>query len=263
MISKQQAKFVKSLKLKKYRNKAASFLVEGAKNIVELISSDYEIQHLYVTEKFLNQYSEHLVGKLNYELCIEKDLIALGTFQSNEYGLAVAKMKVHELDMSRTTFAIALDNVSDPGNLGTIIRIADWYGIKTILANNESADFYNPKVINASMGSFVRVNIIRVDLGQFLSENKTHPVYGAMLEGEKIHAVNYEMDSILLMGNESVGISPSLLKFIDTKITIPRIGNAESLNVAVSTGIICDSIFKNQKMDKSSPASSAIRSATS
>jgi len=245
MISKQQAKFVKSLKLKKYRNKAASFLVEGAKNVVELISSDFEIQNLYVTEKFLNQYSEQLGGNLNYDLCSEKELIALGTFQSNEYALAVAKMKVHKLDMSSTPFAIALDSIGDPGNLGTIIRIADWYGIKTILASNETTDFYNPKVINASMGSFVRVNIVSLDIEQFLSENKTHKVYGAMLEGENIHTVNYETESILLMGNESIGISYSLLKFVDKKITIPRVGKAESLNVAVSTGIICDSIFKN------------------
>ena len=242
MISKHQAKFVKSLKLKKYRTKAASFLVEGAKNVNELLSADYDIQHLFVTQKFLEEYPQY--ADRPYELCKEKDLISLGTFQSNEYALAVAGMKKKQLDISQTGFVIALDNVSDPGNMGTIIRIADWYGIDTILAGRGTADFYNPKVINASMGSFVRVAMHNIDLKEFFAKNSSHGVYGAMLDGNNVHELSLDGSAILLMGNESSGISNSLVPYIDKQITIPKIGGAESLNVAVSTAIICDNLVR-------------------
>ena len=242
MIPKQQAKFVKSLKLKKYRKKASSFLVEGAKNVQELLSANYDIQHLFVTNKFLQEYPHF--SDIKHELCNEKELISLGTFQSNEYALAVASMENQQLDISKFHFVIALDNVSDPGNLGTIVRIADWYGIDTILAGTGTADFYSPKVINSSMGSFARVSVHYLDLDQFFAKISTHRIYGAMLDGNNVHKVNIDSPSILLMGNESIGISNSLLKYIDYKITIPKIGSAESLNVAVSTAIICDNLFR-------------------
>lgn len=244
MISKQQVKFVKSLKLKKYRNKAALFLVEGAKNVSELLSSDYEIQRLFVTEKFLVEFPHHMISKNDYVVCNEKNLVDLGTFKSNEYALAIAKIRSLPMDISNDKLVLALDDVSDPGNLGTIIRIADWYGIKSIIASLESADFYNPKVINASMGSFTRVNINYLDLLEFIKSNKSHRVYGAVLNGENVHRVEFDEPSILLMGNESNGISSSLIKCLDKKITIPGFGGAESLNVAVSTAIICDNFLR-------------------
>ena len=242
MISKQQAKFVKSLKLKKYRRKAASFLVEGAKNVEELLSADYDVTHLFVTKKFLEEYPQF--ADRSFELCNEKDLVSIGTFQSNEYALAVASIKEKPLDLSTVDFVLALDNVSDPGNLGTIIRIADWYGINTILAGTGTADFYNPKVINASMGSFARVDMHYIDLEKFFKENSTHRIYGAMLEGKSVHELHIELPAILLMGNESYGISHSLRPYIDQQLTIPRQGRAESLNVAVSTAIICDNLLR-------------------
>jgi len=245
MISKQEVKFVKSLKLKKYRKKAASFLVEGAKNVNELLLSDYEIKNLYVTEKFLTEYPQPLISKYNYVVCHEKNLVDIGTFKTNEYALAVAKMHAAPLNISNDKLVLALDDVSDPGNLGTIIRIADWYGVKSIVASLESADFYNPKVINASMGSFTRVNVHYLDLQDFFKANESHRVYGAVLNGENIHSVEFDKPAILLLGNESNGINSSLIKQLDKKITIPRFGAAESLNVAVSTAIICDNFFRN------------------
>lgn len=243
MISKQQSKFVKSLKLKKYRKNASSFLIEGAKNVQEVLMADYEVHHLFVTKKFLDEYPQF--SEMDYNLCTEKELISLGTFQSNEYALAVAGMKDQALDMSKVQFAIALDDVSDPGNLGTIIRIADWYGIKTILASKETADFYNPKVISASMGSFTRVSMHYVDLSHFLSKNTSHRVYGALLQGSNIYKTKFSFPSILLLGNESNGINAALMDYIDEQVTIPKIGGAESLNVAVSTAIMCDNIFRS------------------
>jgi len=245
MISKSQAKFVKSLKLKKYRKKASSFLVEGAKNVQELITSDYEIEQLFVTEKFLSEYSHLELTDLDYEICTEKELISTGTFQSNEFALAVAKMRSTPVDISRSSIVIALDDVSDPGNLGTIIRISDWYGVTTILASLDTADFYNPKVINASMGSFTRVDMHFMDLESFFTENDTHKVYGALLNGDNIHEAKFNKPLILLMGNESKGINSSLIKYVDEKITIPKIGGAESLNAAVSTAVICDNILRS------------------
>lgn len=245
MISKQQVKFVKSLKLKKYRKKAASFLVEGAKNVVELINSDYEVERLFVTEKFLADFPITEINEMQFQVCSEKELVGLGIFQSNEYAVAVAKIKVVDIDLSDQEIILALDDISDPGNLGTIIRISDWYGIKTILASHDTADFYNPKVINASMGSFTRVNIHYMDLEGFFTKNQAYQIYGAVLDGENIHKENFITPMIILMGNESKGIEPGLVRYIDKKITIPSMGKAESLNVAVSTAIICDNIFRN------------------
>ncbi len=244
MISKRQAKFVKSLKLKKYRKKASCFLVEGAKNVIELLSSDYEIQNLYVTNKFLLETPNHLLSNVDFQICTEKELANIGTFQTNEYALAVANIKSVSVDFSKENLILALDVVSDPGNLGTIIRIADWYGIKTIVASLSSADFYNPKVINASMGSFCRIDIHYMELEYFLSSNIDREVFGAMLKGEDVHGVQVNKPSILLMGNESNGISSALNKFINRKITIPKFGHAESLNVAISTAIICDNLIR-------------------
>lgn len=247
MVSKQLAKFVKSLKLKKYRRKASAFVVEGAKNVSELLSSDFEILHLFVTEKFLQEYCNNLQIKIEYTLCSEKELINLGSFQSNEYALAVAKMRSDKSGLLDEKLILALDEVQDPGNLGTIIRIADWYGIKTIIASHGTADVYNPKVINASMGSFTRVNIQYEDLGDFLKKNETYNVCGTFLNGKSVHDFIPVSPSIIIMGSESTGITHKLIPLIDEKITIPGYGQAESLNVAISTAIICDNFFRNLK----------------
>ena len=244
MVSKQQAKFVKSLKLKKYRNKAASFLIEGAKNVIELINSDYQIQQLFITEKFIAEHPEVNFDRLTYNLCSKKDLVSMGTFKSNEHALAVAKIKDVEFDMTEISFAFVLDEISDPGNLGTIIRIADWYGINNIFASHGTADFHNPKVISASMGSFCRVYVFYVDLIEFLRENSSHKVYGALLKGENLHHTIYHLPSLLVLGNESRGINSLLMRYIDVPVSIPRIGYAESLNVAVSAAVICDNFFR-------------------
>ncbi len=245
MISKQLAKFVKSLKLKKYRKKASAFVVEGAKNVSELLTSDFVVKHLFITDKFLQEYGNYLHPNAEYTLCSEKELINLGTFQSNEYALAVAAMNSTLSGLENQDLILALDEIKDPGNLGTIIRIADWYGIKTIIANSGTADFYSPKVINASMGSFTRINILYIDLNDFLSNNKEFKVYGTFLEGKNIHSLKPQLPAIILMGSESTGINDQLIQFVEEKITIPKFGKAESLNVAVSTAVICDNFMRH------------------
>ena len=139
---------------------------------------------------------------------------------------------------------LALDGVSDPGNLGTIIRVADWYGIKHIVTSTDSADAYNPKTISATMGSFVRVSVSQVDLPAHLATLKL-PIYGAFLDGENVHNTQFTGSGVLLMGSESHGIREACAKLVTDKITIPAFGQAESLNVAMATGIILDN-FKRQ-----------------
>ena len=247
MISKQLAKYVKSLKLKKYRKNASAFTVEGAKNVIELLKSDYKLLQLFVTEKFINQYGNILNSSTDYIICSQKELEQLGNFETNEYALAVAAMKLQAASYENEPLTLMLDGISDPGNLGTIVRIADWYGIKQIFASHETADFYNPKVINASMGSFTRVSVNYMDLKNFLLSYPGYNVYGAYLEGTDIHTIKFSTPAIIVLGNESMGIRMELSQLIHHKITIPRIGLAESLNVAISTAIICDNFSRLKK----------------
>jgi TrmH family RNA methyltransferase len=245
MISKQLAKFVKSLKLKKYRNKASVFVVEGAKNVSEVLHSKFEIQHLFITEKYLKEFGASIPSSQPFTLCSDKELINLGTFQSNEYALAVVKMNERAISLENDKIILALDDIRDPGNLGTIIRIADWYGINNIIASEETADFYNPKVISASMGSFTRVNVIYMNMALFFQKNPSFRVYGAFLNGNSIHTLTPKFPAAILLGSESNGIRPDLYAFCHEKITIPRLGGAESLNVAVSAAVICDNLLRH------------------
>ena len=170
----------------------------------------------------------------------QNQLEGLGQYQSNDSALAVVKMKSNErFNFPTGKLVIGLDDVRDPGNLGTIIRIADWYGISHLVFSSQTADFYNPKVIQASMGSFTRVNFFYGELGEIFSKWEV-PIYGAFLDGINIHQMNSIQPGVILMGNESKGISSTLENFVSQKVTIPTFGSAESLNVAIATAIICD-----------------------
>lgn len=212
-------------------------MVEGAKSVRELLSSDFEVQILVGTSEFLNS-----VNPQNNVEVVEvtvKDLQGLGDFQTNDSAIAVAKMKPNDhFSVARDEFALVLDDIRDPGNLGTIIRTADWFGVRKIIASSETADFYNQKVINATMGSFTRIKMLYVDLAIYLDQVKI-PVYGAYLNGTNLGSVNFGAGGLVVIGNESKGISNDLEKFITHKVTIPRVGRAESLNAAIAAGILC------------------------
>lgn len=243
MLSKNTLKFIKSLQQKKFRNLEQSFFVEGSKNVTELLQSDYESTHLIYTERY---YQDHFALVDNFQgdsfLVSQKILESAGAFKSNDSALAVAKIKTNDsLEIDSNEWAIALDDVRDPGNLGTIIRIADWYGIRKIILSEESADFYNPKVLQSSMGSFTRVKVWYTPLYDFI-HNSDHQVYGAFLNGQSIYQTPFTKGGILLMGNESIGISDKLEPLVNTRVTIPGVGGAESLNVAIATAIFCDNI---------------------
>lgn len=222
------------------------FVVEGAKSVLELLQSDFQISSLYLTGDFIKKYDRQLKSiKVEIIPVKQQELEDLGTFSSNNAALAVVKIKENSpLSVEQDEFVLVLDEVKDPGNLGTIIRIADWYGIQKIVCSDDTAEVYNPKVISSTMGSFTRVNVYYCDLLEYFEARSKEKVYAAMLDGENVHNVKFEKKGYLIMGNESSGIRAELHSFISKKISIPRKGKAESLNVAVATGIICDSVFK-------------------
>lgn len=238
MISKTTLKYVNSLQLKKNRQEEGLFLVEGAKSVLELLDSDFEIVSLFLADTFSHKNSS-VLKKHEYQVASEAELSKMSSFENNNAGLAVVKKKENQLLNQFQAPTLVLDGIKDPGNLGTIIRIADWYGFNQIVCSADCVEFYNPKVISATMGSFCRVNIFYTDISVFLSDKK-QAVYGAFLGGDNIHETNFEPNGIIIIGNESFGISDEIEKKITQKITIPRFGNAESLNAGIATGIFLD-----------------------
>ncbi len=241
MFTKNQAKLIRALHEKKNRTDLGLFLVEGAKSVMELLKSDFEIDFLLTTTEFFEKYGDQIRDRSKeYEMVKQDEIEKVGTLESNDSALAVVKQKANvSPEIKNDEVVIALDEIKDPGNLGTIVRIADWYGIKNIIASKTTADFYNSKVISASMGSFTRINIFYTDLKDFLSKTKL-PILGAYLEGIDIHTMSFPKSGILLMGNESKGVSAEMEKLVTQKITIPSYGKAESLNVAIATAVILD-----------------------
>ncbi|MDP2635093.1 MAG: RNA methyltransferase [Pseudoalteromonas sp.] len=242
MISKNQLKLIRALGQKKYRKQYNQYLVQGEKNVLELLASDLAVVDLFATPAFINQHQAQF-NKVSMIEADEDTLTKASTLVSNNAAIAVVAMPKVELPNAQGLI-LALDGVSDPGNLGTIIRVADWYGIKHIVASIDSADPYNPKTISATMGSFVRVAVSQVDLPSYL-KTLNLPIYGAFLEGENLHKTELSQSGVLLMGSESHGIRSECAELVTNKITIPAFGAAESLNVAMATGIILDN-FKRQ-----------------
>ncbi len=244
MISRASTKFIKSLQLKKYRKTEQLFVVEGGKSVLEVLGSTFNVKSVVATERFFASNREVLQGK-EVSFVSEKELTGLGSYKTNNAALAVVHMKPNSPVGSNEGWLLGLDGVNDPGNLGTILRIADWYGINRIVASKETADFYNPKVVASSKGSFCRVNVYYTDLEAFI-KSLDIPVYGAFMEGDDVHKRTFEEKGLLVLGNEANGISEEVSAIIRKKITIPRYGQAESLNVAMATAIICDNIFRGK-----------------
>jgi RNA methyltransferase, TrmH family len=242
MISRNKAKFIKSLQLKKFRKQEGAFVVEGTKSALEIINADYKILMLVATDDFLRKHGEKFSGSgIEIIEAAESELSSLGHFKTNSEILLVVKTKQFKLNPIKSgEYVLALDNIQDPGNMGTIIRIADWYGIDQIIASHTSAELYNPKVLQSSMGSFVRVNIFYTELEAFFGENRNLKVYGAVLEGKTLHDVVFSKGGAILIGNESIGINKQLMPYIHEKISIPKYGLAESLNAAIAAAVICD-----------------------
>ena len=237
MLSKSQIKLITSLKQKKYRQQHGFFVVEGIKTIKELLQSNWMLHALYTTESFNN--SANPDNCRDEVLISESDLKRISFLTTPNKALAVFKIPESNL-IADNGLILALDAIRDPGNLGTIIRLCDWFGVKDLVCSKETVDCFNPKVIQATMGSITRVNISYVDLVAFLKESKM-PIYGAFMEGETVYTKNLSHKSILVMGNEANGVSKEVEALINEKISIPRFGNlqaTESLNVATATAIL-------------------------
>jgi RNA methyltransferase, TrmH family len=242
MLTKSTLKYINSFAEKKTRQNEGYFLVEGAKAILETIEAGLEIAELLLTEQFI---FKHKISISHY--VVSEDIInKTGTLKNNNAGIALVKMpELLPLDQQRN-IGLVLDGIADPGNLGSIVRLADWYGIGYIVCSLNTVDFYNPKVISASMGSFTRVPVYYRDIKEYLKFS-TLPIYGALLTGKNIYTENFETDCLIVIGNESVGISAEIESLITKPITIPRIGKAESLNAAIATGIILDNYTRSIK----------------
>lgn len=227
MISKNKIAYLTSLQNKKTRYEFGRFLVEGKKSILEAVASNFRIIEGFLSHDFLPKLGQNFP----IELIDEKTLKKISSLSANRDGVVVVEMPKNFLSNDlRGNWNVVIDNINDPGNLGTILRIADWYGIKNIIASENTVDIYNPKAIMASMGSFSRVNIFYENLEIFFEKNSGIPVYGAYLDGKNIREIRNPIPGFLLIGSEAHGISENLEKWVTQKITIGRFGGAESLN---------------------------------
>jgi TrmH family RNA methyltransferase len=239
VLNKNEAKYIQSLCHKKQRQEERLFIAEGVKLVDELLQTNYRIRKLYATEEWIGEHPD-----AEAQLVTGQELERISGLVSPNHVLAIVEQKEQrENPVLKQQFTIALDGIQDPGNLGTVIRIADWFGIRNILAGTDTVELYNPKVIQATMGSFTRVDLWYGSLEDILPVAGV-PVFGAVLDGKNIHHSDKVTEGILLIGNEGKGIGPALLSLITHPVTIPRTGGAESLNAAVATGIILSHLMK-------------------
>lgn len=241
-MTKNYQKLIKSLQQKKHRQEEQLFLVEGEKSVIELLQSNFSIKALFYTESFAQTHAKKLQSLTTHKAIVtEEVLVQNGTLQTNNAALAVVEIPQSQAKFVLKDYTLALSDIRDPGNLGAIIRIADWYGISQIICSETTVDWYNPKVIIASMGSFTRVTPYYVNLAEVLQTHQTL-TYGMFLGGRSLHKTSFPKQAIIVIGNEANGIAPEMEQFIAHKITIPRFGGAESLNAAMATAIVCDNL---------------------
>ena len=234
MASKAKLKQYQQLQSKKFRQKYGLFVVEGLKSVNELAASDWPLETILCTPAFLERYGDNM--EFEFDLVSSEEFALTSHLANPQEVLAIAQ--IIERDTPVSDWQIALDGINDPGNLGTIIRIADWYGINTIYCSSNTVEFYNSKVIQSTMGSFLRVNVIHGDLTELLADKE---VYATLLDGENIRTLPKPKSGVLLIGNEANGIEKETLESVKyTPITIPGNGNTESLNAAMATAICCE-----------------------
>lgn len=234
MVSKNQIKLITSLQQKKFRKEHQLFFAEGKKVIQELIHSNFFLENLFTTTASFPEVNPKKILPIS-----ESELKKISALTTPNDCLAVFRMPESK-KINETGLIVALDDIRDPGNLGTIIRLCDWFGISELVCSEETVDIYNPKVVQATMGSIARVNVTYVNLEKFIAET-TLPVFGTFMDGDNIYKSDLPKEGIIVMGNEANGISSQIEKAVNHRIAIPRFGNlqqTESLNVATATAII-------------------------
>jgi TrmH family RNA methyltransferase len=251
MIYKSQLKYIQSLGQKKYRDEEGLFIAEGPKLIKELLQNkNAAIKWLFALNEWIEENENHLRGT-DVTRINESELERMSQLKTPNTVIGIVKKFEPKEPVARGKISLVLDTIQDPGNLGTIVRTADWFGVSQIICSHDCADVYNPKVVQSTMGSIARVNIFYTDLLPWLKQQEQIKIYAAALEGKDITAMSELTEGLIIIGNESKGIHEELLKLADEKITIPRKarlndaigqGEAESLNAAVAAGIILSNL---------------------
>lgn len=249
MLSKNQIKFINTLKQKKVREEEQLFIIEGSKMVAEVLKASITVKSVYATAAFIKEHSLE-----NNPLCEEvsaSELDKITNLVTANEAFAICEIPKIEFNPAalKNKLTIVLDEIKDPGNLGTIIRIADWFGIENIVCSENTVDAHNPKVVQSTMGSITRINVFYTDLIKFMENNAIHDkvkVFGALLEGENVYQQQLPKEAFLIIGNESKGIRNELIKYVNNKLNIPSFshikssgGEAESLNAAIATAILC------------------------
>ncbi len=247
MLSKSTIQYLKGLKEKSNRYTEGFFLAEGSKSAMDFLSSNLGVEAIYATMDWTLRFPQ-FKNDVRLQLVSAKEIELISSLKSTRdvvLQIAFQENNIENLQLNHALHLV-LNDIQDPGNLGTIIRIADWYGIKNIICSNNTADCYNNKCIQSTMGSLARVQVFYTDLAGWLAQAQL-PVYGAVMDGTSINEVLYQKEKggLLLIGNEGKGIDNELMAFVTEPITINRIGQAESLNAAIATAIICERFLNN------------------
>ncbi|HAF30806.1 MAG TPA: RNA methyltransferase [Bacteroidales bacterium] len=262
MLSKNKIKFINSIKKRKYRDIHQCFFAEGEKLVDELLNSNVQTTDIYATADWINSNQQKIKIQPEIEVCeiSEAELNKISSLSTPNKVFAIAKQQKYKYELKEIhqELNLFLENIKDPGNLGTILRIADWFGIKNLFCTNESVDMYNPKVVQATMGAIFRTKVHYVESKEFISElNKLENfnIYGTFLEGNNIYSETLSENGLIIMGSESHGISKELSSIINQKLFIPNYPldseSSESLNISVATAIVCSEFRRRIKQDYS------------
>jgi TrmH family RNA methyltransferase len=249
MLSKSQVKHINSLKLKKFREIHRQFIAEGSKLVTDLLSSFYHINSVFATREWINVYHALIKSGTTVTEITPDELARITALSTASPVLAVVDIMGEDTSFDDITkgLTLFLDNIRDPGNLGTIIRVADWFGIGQVICSENTVDLYNPKTVQATMGSIARIKVFYTDLVKTLSENMHgKKIYGTFLEGKNIYNQDLDQNGVIIIGNESLGISSEVAMFVTDRLFIPGFdtpgnpaGSAESLNASIAAAIVC------------------------
>jgi TrmH family RNA methyltransferase len=244
MLAKSKLKYIQTLGQKKFRQLERCFIAEGPKTVADLLNTRREyINEIFAVPQWIKENRRLILPTPCTEIS-EQELEKISQLSTPNQVLAVIKQFEESRFLPvKGKITLALDAIRDPGNLGTIIRIADWFGLEQVVCSHDSADVYNPKTVQATMGSIARVYVHYTNLDEWLAAQNDIRIYAAMLEGQDITGMKKLHEGIILIGNESTGIRPALLQKANVMVTIPKKGNAESLNAAVATGIILSHVY--------------------
>jgi len=239
MLSKQTIKDIQTLGQKKFRQQERLFIAEGPKLVKELLEADASmVKEVFALKDWIADH-EKIAGKTAVTEITETELDRISQLTTPNKVLAIVRQFEEDIEIkTKGKIILALDGIQDPGNMGTIIRTADWFGIEQIVCSNDSAEVYNPKVVQATMGSIARVRVFYTDLQEWLAEQKDTSIYATTLEGQDISTIKKIKEGIIIFGNESKGVSPGIIELATVKLTIPKKGKAESLNAAVAAGVV-------------------------